>query len=444
MKERATTLLCAMAALLLFYVMILRGDAGGVAPDVPRPTSIERAGNGYSALRLWLQRSGYRVQSLTERYNTLLTAAPLTAGDLLIVTLPARESLRTDELSSLDRWMRAGNSLLVLAAIADTPDWAFSGGVPPLRDLQTLSGLDFESTHVRELRRHPAPDSAPGGDADDADASAEDPAAVSAAEGIRDLLREPSKAKLAIVPGSRINRGVHELIAVSDHSRGEGEWVLKSSYAVIPLVLARDAKTHEEVIWWRTHGSGTIIVSSCASLLSNRALGLGDNARWLSNLVAAHVRPGGVVIFDDRRQGISKLYDPQKFYRDRRLYYTLGVLLALWLIWVLGSTQLRTPIASVAVPSGADLVRASGNFFARVLPSHAGARALFEQWFARWRTRGSGEGADSVWQWLTQQPAIAAPQLEQLRRWYGDAYQQRRVPLRNLQHLFQQIDGQIQ
>ena len=436
MKERATTVLCALAALLLFYVMILRGDAGGAAPEVPRPTSSERAGNGYSALRHWLERSGYRVQSLTERYNTLLTTTQPTAGDLLIVTLPARESLRTDELSSLDRWVRTGNSLLVLAALADTPDWAYSFGDPPLRDLQTLTGLDFESTHARALRWHPAPD--------DEAVTEEDPAAVSAAEGIRDLLREPSRLKLAIVPGGLINRGVHELIAVSDHTRGEAQWVLKSSYATIPLVLARDAQTHEEAIWWRAHGRGTIIVSSCASLLTNRALGLGDNARWLSNLVAAHVRPGGAVIFDDRRQGISKLYDPQKFYRDRRLYYTLGVLLALWLSWVLGSTRLRTPIESVSVPSGADLVRASGNFFARVLPNHACARALFAQWFARWQARGSGAGADSVWQWLAQQPAIAAAQLEQLRHWYTDAHRQRRVPLRNLQHLLQQIDRQIQ
>jgi hypothetical protein len=50
--------------------------------------------------------------------------------------------------------VRAGNTLLVLAALADTPEWA-AGGSPGF-DVDALTGLDF-------MRREAAARAAPGG-----------------------------------------------------------------------------------------------------------------------------------------------------------------------------------------------------------------------------------------------------------------------------------------
>src|SRR5262249_38582409 len=137
------------------------------------------------------------------------------------------------------------------------------------------------------------------------------------------------------------------------------------------------------VLWIRPLGSGTLVLSGAASLFSNRALALGDNAQLLANIVSATVAPGGAVLFDDEHQGLSTAYDPDKFYADPRLYRPIGGLAAVWLAWVLGGTQLRLPGRRIAAPRGAELVRATGLFLARALRPAAAARRLFEHFFRR-------------------------------------------------------------
>src|SRR5438105_12559583 len=44
-------------------------------------------------------------------------------------------------------------------------------------------------------------------------------------------------------------------------------------------------------------------------------------------------------------------YDPAKFYNDPRLYRTIGVLAAVWLVWVLGGTRLKLPETRVPAPA---------------------------------------------------------------------------------------------
>src|ERR1700733_15415393 len=81
-----------------------------------------------------------------ERFDKRLTQPGLPAtGNLLVVTLPAVTSFRTEEFRPLDTWVRAGNTLLVLAALSDDPDWAFSAGRPASGDLTLLTGLEFET-----------------------------------------------------------------------------------------------------------------------------------------------------------------------------------------------------------------------------------------------------------------------------------------------------------
>jgi hypothetical protein len=199
-------------------------------------------------------------------------------------------------------------------------------------------------------------------------------------------------------------------------------------------------------LWVRAAGAGTVIVSAFGSLFTNRALGLADNARLLANIVTASVAAGGAVVFDDEHQGLGMAYDPARFYRDPRLYETLGVLLAAWLAWVLGGTRLRLPPARASAPREAELVRATGAFLARVLRPAAAGRRLFEHFLRRLYARtGRGAAAEAVpWEWLENHPRLARADVRQLREWYADTYSDRRVPLTRLHNLIIRTERQLE
>ena len=196
-----------------------------------------------------------------------------------------------------------------------------------------------------------------------------------------------------------------------------------------------------EAIRW----PGTVIVSGFGSLFSNRALGLADNARLLANIVTATVHPKGAVLFDDEHQGLAAAYDPAKFYNDPRLYGTIGVLAAVWLIWVLGGTRLRLPAMRMPAPREAELVRATGGFLARVLRPAAAARRLFEHFFRRLatRTHRGAQGEGLPWEWLEHHPRLRRADVQQLRQWYAQAYSDRRVPLTRLHNLIVRTERQL-
>ncbi|HEV7716874.1 MAG TPA: DUF4350 domain-containing protein, partial [Steroidobacteraceae bacterium] len=151
MKERLITLVCAIGALALFTAMFVKREGAlGARNEIPRPTTAERRGNGYHAVLSWLDAEGIRSVSLRDRFDTLAKREDLPAtGNLLVVTLPAATGFTTAEFIPLDRWVRAGNTLLVLAALSDNPDWAFSLGGLASGDLNLLSGLEFESVRSR-------------------------------------------------------------------------------------------------------------------------------------------------------------------------------------------------------------------------------------------------------------------------------------------------------
>ncbi|HEY2276372.1 MAG TPA: hypothetical protein VGH61_12785, partial [Steroidobacteraceae bacterium] len=169
------------------------------------------------------------------------------------------------------------------------------------------------------------------------------------------------------------------------------------------------------------------------------------NARLLANLVRASVAADGAVLFDDQHQGLSDTYDPESFYRDRRLYLTLGILAAVWLTWVLGGTRLAAPAAPPPPQGEADLVRATGSFLARVLRPSAVARRMFEHFFQRLRRtlREPTLDPSPYWDWLENNPRLARADVAQLRAWYADAYSDTRVPLTRLHNLIVRTEMQV-
>jgi hypothetical protein len=436
-RERLITLACALGALLLFATLFLHGE--GLERPTTRPTSVERGVNGMAGAFQWLQGEGIRTLSLRERFDSLTRRTDLpAAGNLLIVTTPVVTAFRHTEAAALERWLRAGNTLVVLAALSDRPDWALGGFTHS--DLSLLTGLEFAARgatdHAERSAAAPAAAAPSSGQAEDAPRRADD-SSNAMARALR-ATRELDKA----LPGFLVPNGTHPFLsgvrsaeALSDYL--PQSWDVKLPHGGFVLALARERSGGAGILWVRPQGAGTVLVSAYGSLFTNRALGLADNARLLANLVTLSVVPGGAVLFDDEHQGLAAAYDPAKFYRDPRLYATLGVLGAVWLVWVLGGTRLRLPQQRTSAPREAELVRATGLFLARVLRPAAAARRMFENFFRtlRERTRSAADGAGPPWEWLAHHPRLRPADVQQLRDWYADAYSGRRVPLMRLHNL---------
>jgi len=428
MRERLITLGCALGALVLFATLLVRGDA----PDTQRagrPTTAERRGNGLMAAMTWLHGEGVRTVSLRERFDKLATRRDLPAtGNLLMVTLPVAVPFSLPELAALNNWVHAGNTLLVLATLADRPDWGRPGLVF-LTDLEGLTGLG-----VRAVGRHLTQPKTP------ADPQ---PSATRAPLNVTLPLPTPQRGTLVANRPHAYLRGVGAATAWSDYR--PQTWTVTIPRDGFVLALAHQRENGADVLWLRSVSAGTIIVSGFGTLFSNRALGLDDNARLLANIVGSAVSPAGAVLFDDEHQGLTAAYDPAKFYRDPRLYQTLAVLAALWVTWVLGGTRLRLPRLRRRAPRELELVRATGGFLARVVRPAGAARRMFVHFFARLRalTHRASQDGDPPWEWLKQHPRLQRADVLQLKEWYAEAYRDQRVPLRQLHNLIVRMERQL-
>src|SRR5690606_38224908 len=161
MKDRLITAAGALVALVILYTMFFQPNE----PPVTRPVSTETGRNGYAAISRWLEASGYRVISLRERYDTLISLDPDASldlprrGNLMITTMPHLLPVRSREHDSLKAWIRSGNTLLILAALDDTPEWTPANAARDfLQDLQIMTGVAFAQSERPQgivLRRGP-------------------------------------------------------------------------------------------------------------------------------------------------------------------------------------------------------------------------------------------------------------------------------------------------
>jgi hypothetical protein len=405
-KERFVTLSCALGALALVILLFVGpGQGFGRRGNTPRPTTEEARGNGYRAASAWLRASHLRTVSQRERFDALIARGHLAAtGNVLIVTLPGTDVYKFAETRALQQWVRAGNTLLILAALADAPDWATAMGGVSVGDLKVLSVLDFNKAEGA----HRAP---------------------------------PAVTLVPNRPHAYFNQ-VRAARAAGPHS--EEQWAARLPYENFMLVLAHERDSGKAVLWTRIAGDGRIVVCGLGSLFTDNALGLADNAQLLANIVGANLGDSGAVVFDDYHQGLSTAYDPQKFYSDPRLYLTCAILIALWFVWVLGATRLRVPSLRIAAPREADLVRANGAFLARVLTPDAAARRLFEDFLRRVAQRRAQSAAQlGTWEYLDASDHVSAAELAQLRHWHTQAFAGARVPLVRLYNLIGRISRQI-
>ena len=434
MRERVATLLCALGALALFVTLFWQGN-GDSQERVSRPTTVERGPSGLLGAMSWLRGEGVHTLSFRERFSGLKEhhEVPPT-GNLMIVTLPASSNYSNAEVVALDNWIRHGNTLLVLAALQDQPRWAHQ---PHLmyRDLELLTGLETvrQGGQGAAAATKGAPRTGGGG--------AQAPAA--APHLPQTPLKDPQRLSLLPNRAHPYFDHVTSAAAFSDYP------ALTSTLAVprdgFALALAHSGESGAPAFWLRADGAGLVIVSGFSTLFTNRALGTADNARLLANIVATTLGPQGVVMFDDQHQGITAAYDPEKFYQDRRLYQTIGVLAATWLVWVLGGTRLKMLPAGRSEPREADLVRTTGMFLARVLRPPAAARHMFENFFRRLRygMRSATRDPGTMWEWLENHPRVLRADVQRLQRWYAAAHADQRVPLVPLHNLLLSMERQI-
>jgi hypothetical protein len=419
MKDRLLTLALALGALAAFYVLLAPKPAPPQS-QVTRPLSTEAGPNGYLGMLRWLAAEKIPVVSFRERYGSLADATPgAPTGNLLITTAPHVYPLRSSETEPLRKWIEAGNTLLVVAGLSDTPEWSLGEGLDATfaQHMRAMTSLTFTQMPEKEQ-----------------------PTQQNAMLALA-RLGEPQRSESAPNGEHPLLDGVQSILALSEFP--SSRWQASSDRAVV-LELASDHQSGVPALWLLPYGDGQIIVSAYGSIFTNKVIGEHDNARLLANIARWSLGDNGRVILDDAHQGLVAFYDRDKFFGDSRLHRSLWWLFALWLVFVLGPRRLRGTTRTWNPLDVTSFVRATGGFMARVLQPAAAGQRLFANFFNELRSRlGLALDGAPVWEWLGGQATIPAADLDRLQELHRRAAQRRRVDLAELHNLIARVRAQL-
>ncbi len=301
-----------------------------------------------------------------------------------------------------------------MAALDDTPRWTERATGGPLDTLKHLTGLTFTT--------------------------------IKAAGGSRIQMPPwnylPTHVGLRPIGQSPWFAAVRTVATVSDLPASR--WRAMPQDIAPLLAIARRADTGDPVVWLMARGQGRLLISAYADPFCNAQLGLADNARWLSSILAQALGTGGRVIFDDAHQGVVDYYDPTAFFGDPRLHRTLLWLIFLWLLFVVGSQRLHRADGPVRPIDDTALLQASAAFFANILPPSAAGLRLLEHFFNYLRRRlDLPPNGQPVWNWLEAHGGCSRVALAELRRFHERAQSGRRLDLTRLHHLLHQLAGTL-
>ena len=424
MKERLTTFALAIGALALFYALLFpKPPPDREEPDLPLST--ETRPHGYQALWRWLKAENVPEKALHQPYSELSKFSG--RGDVLIATMPPRVPPRRAELVDLDAWVARGNTLVVMAALDDTPPWCLGADPGFLKLLGRMTRLDFDAK----------PERAAKGDAAGAKA---DPRGKGGLRALKEP--EPERSVFRARGSEPLFDGVRSVVALSEFpaSHWNGTALDRSAVLEIGERPATDAAAAEPVAWLSRRGDGQVLVIGFASIFDNALIGEQDNARLLANIIAWSRDPKGSVIFDDDHQGAVAYYDAKAFFHDPRLHRTLLWIIVLWLLFVLGWQRLRPAAGEWNPVDITHFIGITGEFFAGALsPAAAGAR-LFENFFNTVRRNlGLPEDGGPVWEWLAADARTGAADLAALEQLYARTQTGRRVDLIKLQSLTSRV-----
>jgi len=415
-NDHAVTLVGALGALLVLFALLYSPESG---PPVSQPTSEDPGPNGYLALANWLDAENIATVSLRRRFDSdEFEAANAGPGNIMVTTLPYRRALRRREIDALLAWVEAGNTLLALTSLDETPDWSVHVRKDDLfDDIETLSGLSVTGV-------------------EDSDG---------------ELIEKGNP--LDAIELTYLPHKAHPLMQGVDTMSGESDlttylWLpdLETSDHFI-VRLAFESTEHVDMLWQIPRGQGRVILSASSSLLSNEMLGKADNARFLGNIMAWHLAPGGAVLFDDMHQGLSDLYDPEAFFADARLHNTLWFILVFWLLYLLGgSGRLGSGPRTADAPREADLVAASGRFMERKLNRGEAGRAMIDSWLNelyRARLLSGPRSEEFPDKQLARLPAIDQAALRSTHDMYSRLGSGGRVDLAKLHNTLRQLRESI-
>lgn len=375
MKDRLITLGLGLLALGVVLALFVFNRPPETRP-ISFPTTADRGAQGLLALKRWVSEAGVPTASLRRRYDAL----PAGSGHLLIASSPQRWPVRTKEARALRDWVARGNTLLMLVARYDAPEWSQALGYQ--NELPRALGLDFDRVEIAE-------------------------------EEGENASTESTWRALSVTP---MMAGRSRRLAVYT-SAAEVAWALSSTNKAPAAVLAQTEPQGWPALWRLPQEQGAVIVSAYADLFGHAALGREDNARFLAELVQAHVAPQGVVIFDDMHLGLSDLYDPRAFVADARVRGTAAFLIGLWLLYLLGRGARLGPLGQrTRVPRAVDFVQAVGGLFARRLTRQAALAALLKNFFNDVRARHAlPRNGAPVWDVLARDARVAPARLAALR-----------------------------
>jgi hypothetical protein len=429
-KERLTTVLLAAGALVLFYVLLFPKPRPAVLEEISKPLSTDAGADGELALWQWLHSEHIPVTSLRYRYDHLLPAsgASIGAGNVLLTVMPHRETVRAQEWQPLGKWLAGGNTIIVLAALDDTPRWTIGLDTGVFEgELKALTNIVFTARHEKPGAQRTAPD------------SKESPASDLGSR-LRQILAN-SELTLEPVGEHPLLAGVHRIHGVSEFPAAR--WRVASN-PHLALELLKRTDDADPALWLERVGQGQIVLMSLASPFSNGQIDRDDNARLLSNIIGWSRAPGGTVIFDDVHQGLAAYYDAHAFYSDPRLHRTLWWLLLLWLAFVLGPLPLRSAWHSWQPVDETALVEASSRFYSVAVPALEAAHRLFENFFNRLRGKlNLPQNGMPLWEWLDSQSRVSADERAQLQTLYAQLHAGERPKLAKLQTLLSDIQRKV-
>jgi hypothetical protein len=421
LKERLVTLGLAIAALFLCYALFLPKPA--VEASAPsRPLSTEPGPAGYQAAWRWLDAEHVPLVALHDRFDHLSGGGQSLrpTGNVLLTTLPQKVDMQSKEATDLDAWVERGNTLVIAAALDDTPDWALENSARLFKDIGRLTRLKFEITDEDKDNKTPRPKRVLK-------------SALGALSQPRTIVIEPRGEH-------PLTQNVKTLSVVSDLPASRWQATPMDSSGV--LQVARTMEGGAGAIYVKREEKGQVITLAVAGLFSNRDIGAADNASLLANIIAWSLKPGGAVIFDDAHQGAVGYYDAKAFYADPRLHRTLGWLVLLWFIFVLGIQRLRADAADWRPADVTEFLGRSGDFLASsVTPATAGDR-LMANFFNSIRHRLSmPEDGAPTWEWLSSQAAVSQGEVTELRELHDRIQDGRRFNLPRLQNLLSELRG---
>jgi hypothetical protein len=419
-KERLVTLGLAVAALFLCYALFLPKPLPENTVST-RPLSTDSGAAGYQAAWRWLKAVHIPAMSLRDRFDHLSTQRR--TGNVLFTTMPHKLPVRPAEASRLDEWIERGNSVVIAAALDDTPIWALEGSGRLARDVGRLARLKFETTETKQ-------------------AANKDSSTAQKLKSALETLSEPRDVAIEPRGAHPLVTDVHSLKVSSDLPASR--WLATPMDSAGVLQVAQVADGGDAVIWIRRQGNGQVIVLGVAGLFSNRDLGSADNAKLLANVIGWSLEPGGAVIFDDAHQGAVDYYDAKAFYKDPRLHRTLWWMVLLWFVFVLGIQRFRGHLPGRETADVTAFVGSSGDFFASALsPPTAGARLLVNFFNSIHRRRGTREDGTPAWDWLSSQAAVSRNDVRELQELQTRIQSGRRFSLLRLQSLLSRLQGKI-